>query len=170
MSALIASSLEGKDLANDRTQSNNKGKDLAVASKLVKQTEEALGLLVVSTSAGGVTNGSAKVSNTVPANLSLFQWESQVFKDSAEVFVDIQACLTKFEDIMDAHVLDLDANFARVIPPLLSATACTWYEHFTTTRAKVFVKITRLGKNSRLPSKSAMVIMFIKNASIVPVN
>lgn len=80
-----------------------------------------------------LSNVSAKVSTTVPTNLPLSQWESQVFKESAEVFVDIQACLTKFEDIMGAHLLDMDANFARVIPPLLSATARTWYEHFITT-------------------------------------
>ncbi|KAL0582250.1 hypothetical protein ABG067_007907, partial [Albugo candida] len=69
-------------------------------------------------------------SNVCPRNLPLFQWENAIFDHSASVCVDVSACLRKFEDVLLAHGLDLDADFLRLVPQLLSDSQRTWYEQF----------------------------------------
>lgn len=65
-----------------------------------------------------------------PNNLPHFQWEGSVFDERNTVFVDVDACLTKFQDVMFAYNLDFDAEFARLVPPMLSPTQRTWYQSF----------------------------------------
>ena len=72
----------------------------------------------------------AVISNVVPFNLPLFQWEGHVFNAKAPIFVDVAACLQKFEDVMFAHNLDYDANFKRLIPACLSSSQRTWYDQY----------------------------------------
>ncbi|KAL0582116.1 hypothetical protein ABG067_008189, partial [Albugo candida] len=67
-----------------------------------------------------------------PRNLPLFQWENAIFDSSAPVFVDVTACLRKFEDVLFAHGLSVDLDFVRLVPQLLSDSQRTWYEQFIT--------------------------------------
>ncbi|KAG2212105.1 hypothetical protein INT45_003662 [Circinella minor] len=66
-----------------------------------------------------------------PNNLPHFQWEGSVFDHKNTVFVDVDACLLKFEDVMFAYNLDFDSEFRRLVPPMLSPTQRTWYQSFT---------------------------------------
>lgn len=65
-----------------------------------------------------------------PNNLPHFQWEGSVFDERNTIFVDVDACLTKFQDVMFAYNLDFDAEFGRLVPPMLSPTQRTWYQSF----------------------------------------
>ncbi|KAG2198922.1 hypothetical protein INT46_008254 [Mucor plumbeus] len=49
-----------------------------------------------------------------------------VFDHKNTVFVDVDACLLKFEDVMFAYNLDFDTEFRRLVPPMLSPTQRTW--------------------------------------------
>lgn len=71
-----------------------------------------------------------KQSNVVPPNLPLFQWEGHCFNSKAPIFVDVTACLQKFEDVMFSHNLDYDTNFKRLVPACLSTSQRTWYEQY----------------------------------------
>ncbi|KAL7319509.1 hypothetical protein PS15m_012287 [Mucor circinelloides] len=65
-----------------------------------------------------------------PKNLPYFQWEGAVFNDSSAIFVDVDACLTQFQDVMNLHALNFDTEFLRLVPPMLSPTQRTWYQSF----------------------------------------
>ncbi|EPB80953.1 hypothetical protein HMPREF1544_12355 [Mucor circinelloides 1006PhL] len=79
---------------------------------------------------------SAKISSSVnkpaicPKNLPYFQWEGAVFNESSTIFVDVDACLTQFQDVMNLHALNFDTEFLRLVPPMLSPTQRTWYQSF----------------------------------------
>lgn len=68
-----------------------------------------------------------------PNNLPYFQWEGSVFDNRNTVFVDVDACLLKFEDVMFAYNLNFDTEYRRLVPPMLSPTQRTWYQSFTET-------------------------------------
>ena len=68
--------------------------------------------------------------SVVPSNLPLFQWEGHVFNAKAPIYVDVTACLQKFEDVMFSHNLNYDTNFKRLIPACLSTSQRTWYDQY----------------------------------------
>lgn len=71
----------------------------------------------------------------VPPNLPYFQWEgSAVFMPNKPIFVTIDACLLNFQDILDQFSLDLDKEYARLVPPMLSNPQRTWYQSFVASR------------------------------------
>ncbi|GAA5816885.1 hypothetical protein MFLAVUS_010419 [Mucor flavus] len=76
----------------------------------------------------------SRAPTTIVPKLCLFQWEGQVFDRTSghQVFADLKACIQHFEDIMNSHCLDLDNNYLRLLPPLLSPTARIWYDDFLT--------------------------------------
>lgn len=66
-----------------------------------------------------------------PDNLPYFQWEGSVFDAHLPWSVDVDACLTKFEDVMNFYSLAFDKEFLRLVPPMLSPTQrTTWYQSF----------------------------------------
>jgi hypothetical protein len=52
-----------------------------------------------------------------PANLPYFQWEGAVFDNKNTIFVDVDACLTKFEDVMYLYNLNFTNEYSRLLPP-----------------------------------------------------
>ncbi|KAI8062069.1 hypothetical protein BDF21DRAFT_467193 [Thamnidium elegans] len=137
LSLYIASAPAGVELTNARTSLSNKMKDLkmmkAVCSSMSDDTS----------SVASVSNSSAispsrtetfvsRAPTAIVPKLCLFQWEGQVFNRAPgnQVFADIKACIQHFEDIMNSHCLDLDTNYLRLLPPLLSPTARIWYDDF----------------------------------------
>ncbi|GAA5802206.1 hypothetical protein HPULCUR_007668 [Helicostylum pulchrum] len=127
--ALIASSNGTTDeLRSYREKVSKKMGDLdqlGRAQKLIQAT-------------AGSTLAGAKLSNVVPRNLPLFQWENQVSVPGAPVFVDVNTCIMNFTDVMISHNLDLDANYLRVLPPLLAGTIRLWFEDFVTQFRKLY--------------------------------
>ena len=121
------SSLHGEARQNAVT----KLKDL---STTIRTSIDLLNHLRASNAADNVqsTSGRSALSSKVicPSNLPHFQWEGSVFDERSTVFVDVDACLTKFQDVMFAYNLDFDAEFGRLIPPMLSPTQRTWYQSF----------------------------------------
>jgi hypothetical protein len=122
------SSLHGEARQNAVT----KLKDL---STTIRTSIDLLNHLRASNAADNVQSTSARsaLSSKVicPSNLPHFQWEGSVFDETSTVFVDVDACLTKFQDVMFAYNLDFDAEFGRlIIPPMLSPTQRTWYQSF----------------------------------------
>jgi hypothetical protein len=57
-----------------------------------------------------------------PANLPYFQWEGAVFDNKNTIFVDVDACLTKFEDVMYSYNLNFTNEYPRLLPPMLLPT------------------------------------------------
>ncbi|KAG2212969.1 hypothetical protein INT46_008095 [Mucor plumbeus] len=71
-----------------------------------------------------------------PANLPYFQWEGAVFDNKNTIFVDVHACLTKFEDVMYSYSLNFTNEYPRLLPPMLPPTQRTWYKSFQSTTKK----------------------------------
>ncbi|KAI9330384.1 hypothetical protein BD770DRAFT_449543 [Pilaira anomala] len=69
-------------------------------------------------------------STVCPHNLPFFQWENDVFEKSSTVFIDVTACLQKFEDVMFSYRLNFNTNFLRLVPPMLSTSQRLWYDQF----------------------------------------
>ncbi|CAM0138732.1 unnamed protein product, partial [Umbelopsis sp. WA50703] len=118
------------DLRNLRSKLSRRVGDLEMLSKALK--------LIQATADN--TLAAAKLSNVVPRNLPLFQWENQVSVPGAPVFVDINTCIMNFTDVMRSHNLDLDANYLRVLPPLLAGTIRLWFQDFLTQFRELYQK------------------------------
>lgn len=71
-----------------------------------------------------------------PAKLPYFQWEGAVFDNKNTIFVDVDACLTKFEDAMYSYNLNFNNECPRLLPPMLSPTQSTWYKSYQATTRK----------------------------------
>ncbi|KAL9536467.1 hypothetical protein PS6_011888, partial [Mucor atramentarius] len=48
----------------------------------------------------------------VPAGLPLFQWEGMVVDNTRTVYADMDACVLRFEDILQSHGLDFDVHWS----------------------------------------------------------
>lgn len=117
LTAIISASPHDEEIKNQRVLLANKMKDLAMFTKALKVMKD-----------DPATTTELKRSTFVPKNLPLFQWEGQVIDAKlGQVFADIKLCLQNFEDVMVSNGLDLDSNFLRVVPPLLSQSTRTWY-------------------------------------------
>ncbi|GAN11873.1 hypothetical protein MAM1_1177d11494 [Mucor ambiguus] len=82
-----------------------------------------------------VAPGAALIASTAPispGNLPYFQWEGAIFDTRVPWSVDVDACLTNFEDVMNFYSINFDKEFRRLVPPMLSPTQRTWYQSFLT--------------------------------------
>lgn len=136
VSLFIASAPVGVELTNARITLASKAKDLDMMKAIMESmADDVSPPASVSLSAGASDMSETSVSKTTSATvpkLSLFQWEGQIFNRAAgnQIFPDLKACIQHFEDIMTSHCLNLDNNFVRLLPPLLSPTARIWYDGF----------------------------------------
>jgi hypothetical protein len=64
----------------------------------------------------------------VPRELTMFQWVGQVDSNAqGEVFDDVEACLARFEDILEAYGMDRDRSYVRLIKYRLPKEVRKWY-------------------------------------------
>jgi hypothetical protein len=60
----------------------------------------------------------------VPIELPYFQWKDHIFRKCTTIFASPDACLKHFENVLLSHVINLEADWKRLIPSKLS----TWFE------------------------------------------
>lgn len=125
--AIASSHEDNPNLANWRTAIANKTKDLSFLEKNFKT------LRALDNDALDSSSGLTKYTSLVPRDLQPFQWEGHVHaRDRGTVFVDIDECLQYFQDIVVRSRLDIDYNFVRLLPPLLSTTTRIWFTDYLT--------------------------------------
>jgi hypothetical protein len=64
----------------------------------------------------------------VPIELPYFQWKDHVFRKRTAIFASPNACLKHFDNVLLSHVINLKANWKRLIPSKLSNSMSTWFE------------------------------------------
>ncbi|KAG2217213.1 hypothetical protein INT45_013958 [Circinella minor] len=72
-----------------------------------------------------VTTLSSKV--IVPSDLPSLQWTGNVYDSSKTVFSSIHECLDRFEDIIESYGQDINANWCRLLPRMLSPDQRFWF-------------------------------------------
>ncbi|KAG2216123.1 hypothetical protein INT45_001971 [Circinella minor] len=72
-----------------------------------------------------VTTSSSKV--IVPSDLPSLQWTGNVYDSSKTVFSSIHECLDRFEDIIESYGQDINVNWCRLLPCMLSPDQRSWF-------------------------------------------
>lgn len=124
LSVQVVTLPEGPELDAVRQQYASKNTDLAMLLSTVDNARKVVSKIPVDRDAP------IRYSSVVPSTLPIFQWEGNVVERNAPVFVDITACIVKFEDVMFAHRLDFDTNFLRLLPQVLTSAQRRWYDKF----------------------------------------
>ncbi|KAG2213212.1 hypothetical protein INT45_001555 [Circinella minor] len=86
---------------------------LGVHKKLVKKDKVAVATLPSRT--------------IVPTDLPLLQWTGNVYDVSKSVFSSIHECLDRFEDILESYNQDINVNWCRLLPRMLSPDQRSWF-------------------------------------------
>ncbi|KAG2215670.1 hypothetical protein INT45_009686, partial [Circinella minor] len=63
----------------------------------------------------------------VPSDLPLLQWTGNVYDNSKTVFASIHECLDRFEDIIESYGQDINVNWCRLLPRMLSPDQRSWF-------------------------------------------
>ncbi|KAG2213578.1 hypothetical protein INT45_003441, partial [Circinella minor] len=63
----------------------------------------------------------------VPSDLPLLQWTGNVHDSSKSIFSSIHECLDRFEDIIESYGQDINANWCRLLPRMLSPDQRSWF-------------------------------------------
>ncbi|CEP10307.1 hypothetical protein, partial, partial [Parasitella parasitica] len=89
----------------------------------------------------------------VPVETPFFQWKGNVFNKRKPVFANVEACLYHFERVLEAHRLNVNENWQRLVPARLSSIMTKWYTqhieglgYMTWTDFKVAI-ISKYGRN-----------------------
>ncbi|KAG2214870.1 hypothetical protein INT45_003021, partial [Circinella minor] len=65
--------------------------------------------------------------NVVPSDLPILQWTGNVHDNTKPVFASIQECLDRFEDIIESYGQDININWCRLLPRMLSTDQRSWF-------------------------------------------
>jgi hypothetical protein len=60
-----------------------------------------------------------KQSDKVPTELPFIQWKNHIVTRRERVFSSPQSCLRKFENVLKAHLLDIETNWKRLVSYIL---------------------------------------------------
>ncbi|KAG2212519.1 hypothetical protein INT45_013627, partial [Circinella minor] len=63
----------------------------------------------------------------VPSDLPALQWTGNVHDTSKTVFSSVHECLDRFEDILESYGQDIDTNWCRLLPHMLSPKQRSWF-------------------------------------------
>ncbi|KAG2212420.1 hypothetical protein INT45_011169, partial [Circinella minor] len=63
----------------------------------------------------------------VPSDLPALQWTGNVHDTSKTVFSSVHECLDRFEDILESYGQDINANWCRLLPRMLSPNQRSWF-------------------------------------------
>ncbi|KAI9243232.1 hypothetical protein EDC94DRAFT_666052 [Helicostylum pulchrum] len=68
---------------------------------------------------------------TVPTQLPFFQWMGHVYDDTRTVFPSLNACVSKFEDVLNTYQLEFNDHWCRLLPLCLPIEIRAWLADFT---------------------------------------
>ncbi|KAL0582277.1 hypothetical protein ABG067_007869, partial [Albugo candida] len=129
----LATTPPGADSARLRNLLAEKQQDLSAIRRTLKQALDTTNPASSSAAASGgdaATVISRPAAVIVPRNLQPFQWEGQVHDSRAPVAVDLDECLSNFTDILGSYGMNIDQDFARLLPPLFGYTVKSWFKAF----------------------------------------
>ncbi|KAG2214160.1 hypothetical protein INT45_001105 [Circinella minor] len=63
----------------------------------------------------------------VPSDLPVLQWTGNVHDTSKTVSSSVHECLDRFEDILESYGQDINANWCRLLPCMLSLDQRSWF-------------------------------------------
>ncbi|KAG2214144.1 hypothetical protein INT45_003531 [Circinella minor] len=63
----------------------------------------------------------------VPSDLPSLQWTGNVYDSSKTVFSSVHECLDRFEDILESYGQNINVNWCRLLPHMLSPDQCSWF-------------------------------------------
>ncbi|CEP06965.1 hypothetical protein, partial, partial [Parasitella parasitica] len=94
--------------------------ELKVKTARMEELQKLVNLTSSVASSASVASGSSHMTNNfsvvVPAGLPYFQWEGMVSDSRQTVFADLDACLLRFEDVLQSHGLDFNSHWSRLLP------------------------------------------------------
>ncbi|OAD79485.1 hypothetical protein PHYBLDRAFT_179113 [Phycomyces blakesleeanus NRRL 1555(-)] len=72
----------------------------------------------------------APQSRVVPRELPVLQWQGNEWDNTQKVYSSIEECLDKFEDVLHSYSLDLNVDWHRLLPIVLSREQRSWYDNY----------------------------------------
>ncbi|OAD73082.1 hypothetical protein PHYBLDRAFT_71588 [Phycomyces blakesleeanus NRRL 1555(-)] len=72
----------------------------------------------------------APQSRLVPRELPVFQWQGNEWDHTQKVYASIEECLDKFEDVLHSYSMDLNVDWHRLLPIVLSREQRSWFDNY----------------------------------------